>query len=84
MAKSRAQRLNDAANAVRANLPDIEAIHEELDNWRNSLEDTNLEGSATYEKLEENLEEIQENLDTISYALDAIVEIELAQGFGRD
>jgi len=83
-AKSRAERLTVAVEAARASLSEIQTILDELTQWKDNLEGTNLENSPTHTKLEDNVDELEGYLDEIEDALQNIANIELAQGFGRD
>ena len=63
--KSRADRLSKAMSNVLMARDEIELLMEEIGNWRDNLEGTNLENTYKYEQLEECFGVLEELLDEL-------------------
>lgn len=82
--QTRQQRLADAAEKLRGELEEVTLLKDELEQWRDGMEGTNLENSATYEKLNEAIDELDSQIQAVEDAAEAIENLEVPLGFGRD
>jgi conjugal transfer/entry exclusion protein len=75
--KSRKERLDEAAAAMRDKLGDVEAVKDELQEWFDNLSGTNFANSDRAGRIEEAASTLDDLVSTIESALDDIANIEV-------
>lgn len=73
---SKGIRLEEALMKIRDGLGEIETINEEVENWKESMEGTNLESTDKYEKLGDLSGELEEGFAEIESALESLELVE--------
>ena len=74
--QSRASRLSDAMSNILLAKEEIEMLRDEIENWKDGMEGTNLENTYKYEQLDEcyeGFEDIINDLDDITGREDDIL-----------
>lgn len=74
--KSRATRLSEALDGIRDGLSEIESLQEEVDNWKEGMEGTNLEQTDKYQMLTEASDALSSGHDDIENALSELENVE--------
>ena len=83
MASSRRKRMDEALDQIEAEVGDLEALREEYQDWLDGLPE-NLSEGPTADKLDEATEVLDQAVTTFTETLEAVRELDLPLGFGRD
>lgn len=70
--KSRATRCADAIAEIQSGLDAINELKDEIENWRDGLQGTNLENSDKYDQLESCIQELEQGADEIESGISSL------------
>lgn len=75
--KKRHERFDEAFTMFNTSSRQIEIIKDELENWKEGIEGTNLENTNMYSELEDAVENLRNACESINKALDYLDEVEI-------
>ena len=69
--KSRTDRLNNALDEIRNQIMEIEGLRDEITQWKEGMEGTNLENTQKYQDLEQCEQDLDTLIDDLNSAVDS-------------
>lgn len=80
--KSRATRLEEALQQIEAGQAEVQALAEEMGNWRDNMGGTNLENTEKYQAVEQAADQLEQCADDIDNAMQELQGVEFPGMFG--
>ncbi len=80
--KSRANRLSDALSQIDEGMSEIEALTDEMEQWRDNMQGTNLESTERYSRVEEAAETLRQCYDDLENAKSELDNVEFPGMYG--
>ncbi len=81
---SRVERFDEALSSFNIASEKIERIKDELENWKNGMEGTNLENTNKYMELEDVVKSLDKAWNHIDKALYALDDVEIPGAFNKN
>lgn len=80
--KSRATRLAEAVSKIQDGLSEIESLYDEIQEWHDGMEGTNLESTDKFTALEECAETLDQGKDEIENAISELEGVDFPGMYG--